>query len=304
MFYSSIFTSTVIFLVKGGILYVFYQIYENYDQVVVNEEARNSGTRPHLLANSAPVAYRFEQGNQFGVPAMPTAPTFTAPPLGAFQTTTQGWSGIPSTTPAWSGMPQAPGQPHYVSVQQPHLPGQQQPAPTTQPQCFSSGGIVYVPYYSGSQPQLTVDQPAIVQGATAEATAAAATESPPDKTTTPEAPSSEPGTPTRAKSNQEPQAETKGANPALSENNVPEAPASRSSTPTQAARTPPTMDQDARALEVATAEGASTDSVYITDAAAQETLPAHKPRRISPRPSTPAESAPKSDPSAPDPTDS
>ncbi|XP_049520188.1 uncharacterized protein LOC125944138 [Dermacentor silvarum] len=301
MFYSAMFISTVVFLVKGGILYAFYKIYENYDQVVANEEARTSGTRPGLLANSAPVA--IEQGNQLMVPAMPTGQAFTAPPLGGFQPATPGWWGVPSTTPAWSGMPQAPGQPYYVAVQQPHLPGQQQLAPSTQPQCFSSGGIMYVPYYCGTQPQLTVDQPAIVQGATAEATAAEATEPPPDKTTTPEAPSSEPGNPTRADSNQEPQVEGKCANAALSENKVRKAPASQSSTPTQAPRTPPTMDQDTWPHKVATAKAAPADSVYITNAADQETLPRHKPRRFSPRPSKVAESAPKSDPSGPDPTD-
>ncbi|XP_070390642.1 uncharacterized protein [Dermacentor albipictus] len=275
------------------ILYALYQVYQNYDRLAAYEE-QNRAPQPGIFSNSPPVAYRFEPGSQSGVPVMPTGPALlAAPALGGYPKMTPGPEGFPSTRPARSGMPRSSGQPHRVAVQQPHLPEQQQPAPSTQPQFFASSGIVHVPCCSATQPQLTVDQPAMGQGAIAEATATEAedTECPPRKTATPEAPSSGPCTPNQANPKQEAQAETKPATAVPSVDKVPHAAGSWPSPSAQAARTLSTINGNTRTQNIAKA--ASTGSVHVSGAASKETLPGHKPRRTSSMRRMAARSVPK-----------
>ncbi|XP_065309146.1 uncharacterized protein [Dermacentor albipictus] len=284
---------TVIFLVKVCILYALYQVYQNYDRLAAYEE-QNRAPQPGIFTNAPPVAYPFQPGSQSGVPVMPTGPALLAAPAsGGYPKMTPGPAGVTSTRPARSGMPRSSGHPHHAAVQKPHLPEQQQPAPSTQPQFISSSGIVHVPYCSATQPQLTVDQPAMGQGAIAEATATEAedTECPPRKTGTPEAPSSGPCTPNQANSKQEAQAERKPATAATSHVKVPDAAGSRPSPSAQAARTLSTINGNTRIQNVAKA--ASTGSVHVSGAASKETLPGHKPRRTSSRRSMAARSVPK-----------
>ncbi|XP_065309120.1 msx2-interacting protein-like isoform X1 [Dermacentor albipictus] len=285
---------TAIFLVKVCILHAFYQVYQNYNRIVANEEEQNLAPQPGIFTNAPPVAYRFEPGSQSGVPVMPTGPALLAAPASCeYPKMTPGPAGFPSTRPARSGMPQSSGQPYRVAVQQPHLPEQQQPDPSTQPQFFSSSGIVHVPCCSATQPQMTVDQPAMGQGANAEATATEAedTECPPRKTGTPEAPSSDPCTPNQANSKQEAQAETKPATAAPSDDKVPDAAGSRPSPSAQAARTLSTTNGNTRTQNIAKA--ASAGSVHVPGAASQETLPGDKPRRTSSMRRMAARSVPK-----------
>ncbi|XP_070390643.1 uncharacterized protein [Dermacentor albipictus] len=292
-FYGLAIIDTVIFLVKGCILYALYQVYQNYDRIVDNEE-QNLAPQPGIFSNAPPVAYRFQPGSQSGVPVMPTGPALLAAPASCeYPKMNPGPAGFPSTRSAWSGMQRSSAHPHRAAVQKPHLPEQQQPAPSTQPQYFSSSGIVHVPCCSATQPQLTVAQPAMGQGAIAEATATEAedTECPPRKTGTPEAPSSGPCTPNQASSKQEAQAETKPATAAPSVDKVPDAAGSRLSPSAQAARTLSTINENTRTQNVAKA--ASAGSVHISGAASQETLPGDKPRRSSSRRSMAARSVPK-----------
>ncbi|XP_070390640.1 nascent polypeptide-associated complex subunit alpha, muscle-specific form-like isoform X2 [Dermacentor albipictus] len=287
-FYELAVIDTVIFLIKGCILYALYQVYQNYDRLATYEE-QNLAPQPGIFSNAPPVAYRFEPGSQSGVPVMPTGPAL---PASGYPKMTPGPAGVPSTRSAWSGMPRSSGQPHRVAVQQPHLPEQQQPAPSTQPQFISSSGIVHVPYCSATQPQLTVAQPAMGQGAIAEATATEAedTECPPRKTATPEAPSSGPCTPNQANSKQA-QAETKPATAAPSVDKVPHVAGSWPSPSAQAARTLSMINGNTRTQNIAKA--ASTGSVHVSGAASQETLPGDKPRRTSSRRSMATRSVPK-----------
>ncbi|KAL3215794.1 hypothetical protein MRX96_033411 [Rhipicephalus microplus] len=56
---------------RGGILYVFYQMYQNYDQVVADEEARIRGDQQCATVNAPVVTgYMFQQGHPVGVPAV------------------------------------------------------------------------------------------------------------------------------------------------------------------------------------------------------------------------------------------
>ncbi|XP_065309122.1 uncharacterized protein [Dermacentor albipictus] len=92
---------TVIFLIKVCILYALYQVYQNYDRLVANEEEQNLAPQPGIFSNSPPVAYRFEPGSQSGVPVMPTGPALlAAPALGGYPKATPGPAGFPSTRPA------------------------------------------------------------------------------------------------------------------------------------------------------------------------------------------------------------
>ncbi|XP_065309159.1 mediator of DNA damage checkpoint protein 1-like isoform X2 [Dermacentor albipictus] len=274
------------------ILYALYQVYQNYDRLAAYEE-QNRAPQPGIFSNAPPVPYRFQPGSQSGVPVMPTGPALLAAPASGYPKMTPVPAGFPSTRPAWSGMPRSSGQPHRVAVQQPHLPEQQQPAPSTQPQFFASSGIVHVPCCSATQPQLTVDQPAMGQGAIAEATATEAedTECPPDKTGTPETPSSGPCTPNQANSKQDAQVETKPATAAPSDDKVPHVAGSRPSPSAQAARTLSTINGNTRTQNIAKA--ASTGSLHVSGAASQETVPGDKPRRNSSRRSMATRSVPK-----------
>ncbi|KAH8041668.1 hypothetical protein HPB51_017470 [Rhipicephalus microplus] len=170
-------------------------MYQNYDQVVADEEARIRGDQQCATVNAPVVTgYMFQQGHPVGVPAVGgTAPV--AHPMGGPQMVPPGWQVVPTTTaPGWSGMPQgmpqgpgmsqgpgitqgsgipqAPGQLYYVMVQAPCPPGQQQAAAPNQQMSFSSGGIAYMPYYPGVQPQLMAGQPVVSPSSTAQATTA------------------------------------------------------------------------------------------------------------------------------------
>ncbi|KAL1440444.1 hypothetical protein MTO96_009482 [Rhipicephalus appendiculatus] len=191
IFFASVLISTVVFLAK---------MYRNYDQVVANEEARIHGTQRALLANEPAVGYLFRPVSPLGVPAIAAGPAFLrATSTSGFQMATPSWSGVPSSTH------EAKGQPYYVAIQQPRSPGQQL-APT-QPQLNPPGEIAYVQYYTGVRPQLTmVDQSVIVPSPTAVATTAgsASVGSPPDKWTTPDAPSYPSGLKSRCASQDKP----------------------------------------------------------------------------------------------------
>lgn len=225
IFYFSTFLSTAIFAAKGGILYAFYQMYQNYDQVVADEEARLRGEQQGPSANApAGAGYMFQQGNPVGVATVGTAAP-VALPMGGQQMVPSGWQVVPTgTAPGWPGMPQgmpqgmpegmpegipqgvpqgvpqgmpqgpgmpqAAGQPYYVMIPPPRPLGQQQAAAPNQQMSFASGGIVYMPYYPGVQPQPMAGQPVTAPSTTAEAKTAepASAKSSPDNKTTPDAP--------------------------------------------------------------------------------------------------------------------
>ncbi|KAH6934052.1 hypothetical protein HPB50_019794 [Hyalomma asiaticum] len=264
IFYMTVFFSSVVFAVKGGILYAFYQMYENYDQVVANEEARIRGDRS-VIANAPAGGYMFQQGNPVGVSTVATtAPTGPmALPAGGYQMAGPGWSAVPGTAP---GMPQAPGQPYYIMIQQPYPPGQQQAATATQPQPFPPGGIVYM-YNPGAQPQPAVGQPEIDSSTAAAAKTAevASAESSPEKATTT-------GTsPTRASSDHNTRGNTANRN------------------------SPSSVVHGTGAAEVANAEAAAGKSGNASDAASPEKPHGHKRHRSPPKRMSSSESGSHSD---------
>ncbi|XP_075743901.1 uncharacterized protein LOC142802755 isoform X2 [Rhipicephalus microplus] len=266
--FASVLISTAVFLVKGGILYAFYQMYQNYDQVVANEEARIHGSQ---RAIEPAVGYLFQPVNRLIVPAVAAGPApLPAPSTSEFQMATPCWSSVPSSTHELTG------QSCYVVVQQPRPPGQQQ-APT-QPQFNPPGetpGAVqssrHVQRCTGDQPQLTVvDQSEIAPspaGIASTADGPASIGSPSDKWTTQDTPL------TRASSSPDARARTSQVEAMPCEGQV--AAGSRSSAPTLTSGTLLPMAHDPCA-EVKAAEDASGQSVYTSAVVAREKLDGRK----------------------------
>ncbi|XP_077508270.1 uncharacterized protein LOC144119563 [Amblyomma americanum] len=168
LFYASVMFSTVIFIVKGGVLYAIYQMYTNYEHLVADDAFQAPGVRGPLFAAAPPVAFRFEPGNQQGIAVGTPAPAVPmTPPLPAPYSAAPGWAPM---APAYREAPQVPGQPYYVAFQQPCFPVQQ-PQPEMHPR--TDPRIAYMPYYTdAASSQITLEPPIMVTQGNAPAHAA------------------------------------------------------------------------------------------------------------------------------------